>query len=228
MCETTSRRHKLQTKFHKTQSNSRRCNSFTIISDSIDHKKISNGAKDTLRRLTRLVRRLGGQCDWPERRIVAHLEMARGTYRDHRRELEAAGEIELVRRRQFGCRLNDTNILRLGGEGLKIRPQKQVQEVLKTTTTAPERGGAKSALQKLWESRFAQDRRDSKWRREQYQAKARMWERCRNQSERVQRDASIGSAAWYERNDPRTEEQKKAELAEMADLLQRMESWGKD
>jgi hypothetical protein len=156
--------------------------SFTMVPDSIDRHALSSGAKDSLRKLTRLIRRLGGVCDWPERRIAARLGLCRGTYRDHRRKLEATGQIELERRRREGCRLNDTNILRLGGGGLKIQPQKQ-SEVLTTTTPAPtaqvsiaKSDKPKNALQRFWESRFAQDRKDSDWRRDQYQRKATFWD----------------------------------------------------
>ena len=228
MHETTSWRHRLQTKFSGTRTNSRRSNTFTMVPDSIDTHKLSSGSKDSLRKVTRLIRRQGGECDWPERRIAAYVGIARGTWRDHRRELEAAGELTFERRRPKGCRLNDTNIMRLGGGGLKIQPQKK-SEVLKTTTTAPERGKVespqvRSELRRFMESRFAQDRKDSQWRREQFEKRAEMWEdakRCRSQRENERNRMAMRACVGASTLPPPTEEQEREWEASRVELRAR-------
>lgn len=126
-------RHALQNKFVNNSTKPRASHTFTKVMDFVDDFGLRSGEERTLRKLTRLVRMLGGSCDWPERRIAAHLKLPRGTYRDHRRVLERVRLIVIDRRRQFGCRMNDTNILRLGDGGLKPPPQSST-EVLTTTT----------------------------------------------------------------------------------------------
>lgn len=123
---------------------------FTMVEDSIDDHDLSNGAKNTYRKLKALIRLLGGVCDWLECRIVAHLGMRTTTYQDHRRALEAAGLIEVIRRRKPGCRFNDANLLRLKGGGSDFRSQK-LTELKPNTSTPREVPRVKSYTHLRWE-----------------------------------------------------------------------------
>jgi hypothetical protein len=105
---------------------------FTIVLDSIDSYTIGRVHKDTYRKLVRLVRLCGGQCDWPVRRIAAYCDMLVETYKQHQRVLKRAGLIHVKDRSIPGCRLSDTNILTLTGGGVKKTPQRSTEKDLKT------------------------------------------------------------------------------------------------
>ena len=105
---------------------------FTIVLDSIDSYTIGRVHKDTYRKLVRLVRLCGGQCDWPVRRIAAYCDMELETYRQHQRVLKRAGLIEVTERRQARCRQNLPNLLRLSGGVVKSSDQVSTEKDLKT------------------------------------------------------------------------------------------------
>jgi len=138
-----------------------------MVEDSIDDLSLNGNEQTTYRKLKRLIRFCGGECDWPERRLLAHLDMKESTFTSHRRRLEAVGLILVKRRRRFGCRQNDTNIYRLSDGGFKIKPQKRTEKDLKTTT--PTRENPRDE----WEARRVQDREDHNRMREQYETVGR-------------------------------------------------------
>jgi hypothetical protein len=146
--------------------------------------------------------------------------------RQVRRDLSALcglGLIQRIFRRVRGNR-NKTNIYRIPamerGGGVGVMCDREKREGLKTTT--PDEGGArprpeKSEKQKLHEARFAQDRADSKWMREWYEAQGRFWRTStawmRHKMEHVARrraEACVG----YNPTPPPTPEQE-AEWIEM-------------
>ena len=165
---------------HEKSTNTRGI-TFTIIEDEIDSLGLNGSEEKTYRQLKRLIRLCGGGCDWPERRILAHLGMRQTTYRRHRRKLEASGWILVQRRRQFGCRLNDTNILRLGNGGAKNAPQKRTEKDLKTKTHTRENPRkvvsadpeVKARPREAWEARREKDRRDHEAAKARYEAVGR-------------------------------------------------------
>jgi hypothetical protein len=170
-------RHALQPNSNKTSVKSRLTEPFTMVEDSIDAHLLRGGVERTYRKLKRLIRLCGGECDWPKRRIAAHLGMKLGTYDDHRRDLERSGLIVIERRRQKGCRQNDTNILRLSVGGLKIQPQKRTEKIFKPTTPARENPRTESIppaepqpspTRQQWEARRSQDSEDRHRMRERY------------------------------------------------------------
>jgi len=138
-----------------------------MVEDSIDDLSLNGNEQTTYRKLKRLIRLCGGECDWPERRLLAHLDMKESTFTSHRRRLEAVGLIVVKRRRRFGCRQNDTNIYRLSDGGFKIKPQKRTEKDLKTTT--PTRENPRDE----WEARRVQDREDHNRMRERYETVGR-------------------------------------------------------
>jgi len=152
--------------------------------------------------------------------------------RQVRRDLSALcglGLIQRIFRRVRGNR-NKTNIYRIPamerGGGVGVMCDREKREVLKTTT--PAEGGArprpdKSELQKLLEARRAQDELDSKWKREEYEAKASHWQTmkawARHKMEHVARrraEALVG----YNPTPPPTPEQE----ANWAALRDRMDA----
>lgn len=112
---------------------------FTIIFDSIDVIGLKGTVESTFRKLKRAIRMCGGQCDWPIRRLAAYCSLPEGTFKDHYRQIKAAGLITAEERRVKGCRQNDTNILRLNEGGSKIRPQKRTEKDLKTKAPTREK-----------------------------------------------------------------------------------------
>jgi hypothetical protein len=114
---------------------------FTIVPDSIGDHKLTAGAERTYRKMKRLIETApGGALDWAVGRIIAYLRLPRGTFQDHRRELERAGLWRIERRRRQGCRMNESNIVRLAAPikaivtgGLKN--QQQVKNINTKTTT---------------------------------------------------------------------------------------------
>jgi len=137
---------------------------FTMVEDSIDALGLNGSVQMTYRKLKRVIRLCGGECDWPERRLLAYLGMKESTFTSHRRQLEAVGLIVVTRRRRFGCRQNDTNIYRLSEGGSKICPQKSTEKYLKTNT--PTRENPREA----YEARVAKDREDHERKAQEYAA----------------------------------------------------------
>lgn len=156
--------------------------SFTKVENSIDHLGLSRAEKDTYRKFKNLLWMCGGVCDWATCRIVAWMKMSDSTYDRHRRKLESVMLLDIERRRIYGCRDNETNLIRLGGS--KNEPQSK--EYLKTTTPAPvARCSSKSDRQLLHELRRAKDEADSRYMRARYEAKG--W--------RIKALAKVSSAA---------------------------------
>jgi len=165
----TSCRHDGNLKHHQTRVNtgsSRRQSAepFTMVEDSIDALGLNGSVQMTYRKLKRVIRLCDGECDWPERRLLAYLGMKETTFTSHRSRLEAVGLIAVQRRRRFGCRQNDTNIYRLSDGGSKIRPQKSTEKYLKTNT--PTRENPREA----YEARVAKDREDHERKAQEYAA----------------------------------------------------------
>ena len=61
-----------------------------------------------------------------------------------------------------------------------INVTEKKREILKTNTPAPSRGVI-SKLREFWERRFSQDRKDSAWRRAEYEHRAKVWEEAKRQ-----------------------------------------------
>lgn len=181
-----------------------------MVEDSIDDVGLNGNEQTTYRKMKRLIRMCGGQCDWSERRLLAHLGMKETTFSSHRRRLEAVGLIVVTRRRRFGCRQNDTNIYRLKEGGSKIEPQKSSEKTLKTN--APARENPRAA----WEARREQDRKDHERKSAEYAAVGvairRRLERSRHRTlERAYRAAVGTQEAWNRIYDGQSWEERNAE-----------------
>lgn len=120
--------------------------------------------------------------------IVAHTGKSERQVKRDLKQLCALGLIERTFRRLSGDR-NDTNIYDIPAirVGVMDGTEKQERKSLKTTTPVkcdgPKSPPEKSDLQKLHEARFAQDRADSKWRREQYERRASFWDTMKGWAE---------------------------------------------
>jgi len=106
-----------------------------MVFEWIDGLRIGRHHKDTFRKLSGLIRLCGGTCDWPVRRIASYCDMPVETYKQHQRVLKGVGAINVEHRRIAGCRQNITNILTLGGGGVKQNTQKSTE--LTTNTKTP-------------------------------------------------------------------------------------------
>ena len=181
MHKTTQNAKRLQLNFDESPVKSRRNRllpvqyEFVPIPEYIE-KEIPDARLEKLFRIIlRMLRR--GTIDPPLRLLAHYMKKSIRTVQRYIRALVELGKLAVTERRIARHR-NLSNVFSIPelhrGVGDKTVVEKKGED-LKTKTTATERGGEKSPLQKLWEARFAQDRKDSNWKRAQYEQKAREW-----------------------------------------------------
>lgn len=147
------------------------CKSFTIVEDSIDAFEFTPGAERSYRKLKRLIRLTGGSLDWSMRRLAAHLGISIRSCQYHLKAIHRAGLISIEQRRGMGCRLSETNIIRLARGGAtkftqKLVPEKNLtpkahtREKPRIVSSPPVDKPAESEVRQAWEARREQDRRD--------------------------------------------------------------------
>jgi hypothetical protein len=110
---------------------------FTMVLDSIDNLPVGRVYKDTFRKLTKLIRVRGGQCDWTVNDIATRCKMKYETYRKHQQVLKEVGAIKITPRPIGGCR-NAPNIIALGG-GVVVENDHGITTEKNLKTKAPTR-----------------------------------------------------------------------------------------
>ena len=144
---------------------------FTPVPEFIEREIETPALEKLYRILLRMARR--GISD-PSLRVLAKaMKRSLRMVQRYIRGLVMLGKLVVQVRRVTRDR-NDTNVYILPDLQRGVGDRNVVEKLraeLKTTTPAPE-----ARVGKFWEARFAQDREDSNWRREQYQRKASFWE----------------------------------------------------
>lgn len=156
---------------------------FVAVPEFIELEIETPALEKLYRILMRYARR--GICDPSIRVLMRAMKRTDRTVQRYIRALVRLGKL-VVQARRVTKNRNATNVYILPdlqrGVGDKNVTEKLSTEI-NTTTPAPEArveitdpDEHKSALRKFWEARFAQDKRDSRWKQDEYQQKATFWE----------------------------------------------------